>query len=375
MTPGSAHPGDERDAGSASVHPHTPSRWRAGPSVRRAARVLVSVAVLALLALVVDPGDVFGRLSGMRPGWVVVGLALSVVQVVVSAWRWRFTAGRLGIDLRIGAAVREYYLATFLNQALPGGVLGDVGRAWRHAGSVNGGKASSLGSVHAVILERASGQAVMVGVAVVAAGALLAPGGPGIALLPRRPLAGVPATVWAPALLLLAFVSGWLLRRSLHRFARTPTLRRFGADARAALLGPALPVQAAVSLAIVASYVAVFVAAARAVGVETSTGALLPLIPPVLVAMLLPVSVAGWGVREGAAAVLWGSVGLAPADGVAISVAYGLLALVSSLPGAGVLALRPRTTSARARTGGRRRGGSDGSVAGSPRRASRSAEG
>ena len=53
-------------------------------------------------------------------------------------------------------AVREYYLAMFLNQVLPGGVLGDVTRAWRHARLEDTGRA-----VRAVVFERASGQLVM----------------------------------------------------------------------------------------------------------------------------------------------------------------------------------------------------------------------
>ncbi len=53
--------------------------------------------------------------------------------------------------------------------------------------------------------------------------------------------------------------------------------------------------------------------------------------------MLVPAPVAGWGVREATAAALWGAVGLTVVDGVAISAAYGILVLVSSLPGALVL--------------------------------------
>jgi glycosyltransferase 2 family protein len=55
--------------------------------------------------------------------------------------------------------------------------------------------------------------------------------------------------------------------------------------------------------------------------------------------------VAGWGLREGAAAALWGMVGLSMAEGVLVSMAYGVLVLVSSLPGGLVLAGagRPRT--------------------------------
>ena len=69
----------------------------------------------------------------------------------------------------------------------------------------------------------------------------------------------------------------------------------------------------------------------------------LPLVAPVLMTMLIPVTVAGWGLREGTAAVLWGVVGLTAADGVLVSVAYGLLVLFGSLPGA-VFLMSPGTT-------------------------------
>jgi len=127
----------------------------------------------------------------------------------------------------------------------------------------------------------------------------------------------------------------------LRRLLRLPLLASIARDARTALLGTALPVQFATSVAVVGSYLAVFVLAARCVGVDTPAWALLPLVGPVLVTMLVPVTVAGWGLREGAAGALWVTAGLSPADGVAISVAYGLLVLASSAPGAVLLALIP----------------------------------
>jgi hypothetical protein len=60
----------------------------------------------------------------------------------------------------------------------------------------------------------------------------------------------------------------------------------------------------------------------------------------VLLAMALPLSMAGWGLREGAAALLWAAAGLDVAQGVAISISYGLVVLLSTLPGAWVLARR-----------------------------------
>jgi hypothetical protein len=65
----------------------------------------------------------------------------------------------------------------------------------------------------------------------------------------------------------------------------------------------------------------------------------------VLLGATLP-SLAGWGPREGMAAWAFAAAGLGEAQGVATAVVYGVLAVVSSLPGAVVLVvgwLRQRT--------------------------------
>lgn len=314
-------------------------------------RAATSVMLLAVVALVVDVGDVLRRLVGLDIGWVLAAAAVSVVQVIVSAWRWRYTAARLGVALPLPTAVAEYYLGTFLNQLLPGGVLGDVSRAWRHASVEEVSDAPPDAAVHAVILERASGQVVMTMSAAVAA-ALLAIRWREIAVSSAIAVSVALAVCFGVAAAFIAFraVSALVRRRSPHR------VDRFLDDARSALLGGALPVQAVVSVGIVASYVVVFVLGARAVGLEAPTALLALTAPPVLVAMLIPVSVAGWGLREGAAAALWGFVGLPAADGVAVSVAYGLLVFVTSLPGAAVLVLRPRAVRAPDRRGDPSRG-------------------
>jgi hypothetical protein len=63
---------------------------------------------------------------------------------------------------------------------------------------------------------------------------------------------------------------------------------------------------------------------------------MLPLALLVLLAMVLP-SVAGWGPREGGAAWAFSAAGIGAAQGVATAVVYGVMVLVASLPGAGVL--------------------------------------
>ena len=294
------------------------------PMTRRwVVRLCVSFGLLIALAKWLEVSEIADRLAQMQPSWIGLALALSVAQVAASAWRWRFTAGRLGIELPFSIAVREYYLAMFLNQVIPGGVVGDVSRAWRHARAQTLLGSASGPAVRAVILERASGQVVMAMVALLS--------------VASWPL-GLGVTWWWGMLAVGAVVSGfWYWVRDLND---TSLVGRFWRDVRLALFaGLAFPLQFASSVLVVATYLITYVLAARAIGVETPLLVLAPLVAPVLLTMLIPVTVAGWGLREGAAALLWGMAGLTAVDGVAISVAYGLLVLLSTLPGGLVLAL------------------------------------
>jgi bacteriorhodopsin len=53
--------------------------------------------------------------------------------------------------------------------------------------------------------------------------------------------------------------------------------------------------------------------------------------------MAVPMSIAGWGPREGVAAWSFGLAGLGAQQGISAAVVYGVLVLVASLPGAVVL--------------------------------------
>jgi uncharacterized membrane protein YbhN (UPF0104 family) len=298
-----------------------------------ALRVLLTVALLLGLSWWFDLDSVVARLVDMRPGWVTLALGLSVIQVAVLAWRWRFTAHRLGVGLSFVEAWREYYLSIFLNQVLPGGVMGDVSRAWRQARGRNRREQGESGgpAARAVIFERVSAQAVMTSVALLS-----------LLVLPvavSRRSGTMIVTMAAAATVIVVAIGLWCRRQSS---AQSPTGRVLAELVSAHLSPLTFAVQAMSGLFVVATYLATYVAAARAVGVETPFLVILPLVAPVLMTMLIPVTIAGWGLRESAAALLWGAVGLTATDGVAISVAYGLIVLVGSFPGAAILALGRR---------------------------------
>lgn len=306
-------------------------RWLRTPWVQKG---LVSLGLLAAVALWVEPDAVMAEVQRFAPGWMALALVISVLQVMLSAWRWQLTAGLIDVPLRYLYALREYYLALLVNQLLPGGVLGDAGRAHRHAQ-----QSSSKGSAwRAVVIERASGQLAIVLYTLVALLAsplwLTALGFSGLMVV-----AGVVGAVMVMGVTLMI----WLRRSAATLPAWCAAL---GRDMRRGLLRRGVwPRQLLSSLSIVLSYGLVMVCAARAIGVELAALDILALAPVLLLAMLVPLSIAGWGVREGAAAGIWMFVGLPSAQGVAISLAYGVLVLLSSLPGIWVaLASRTRAT-------------------------------
>lgn len=284
----------------------------------------LTLGLLGLLFWQLDLGAVTDTLLAI-PLWLLVPVGVLVVlQVVISAWRWRYTAAALGLTIPAGVAFREYYLATCLNQLLPGGVVGDVNRAWRQ-GLRSGLK---LAAVHSVMIERLSGQLMLGVMAVVGAVAYL----PNVLRLTESK-----AGPWLIALTILAIVAALLLRKRLPVYLSL--LRK---DLRGALLGwRNLSVHLISSALVVSAYLGVFLVLAAGQGNWAGTGSpglLMALCSLLLLAMVIPVTVAGWGVREGVAAALWPLAGLPAEQGVALGIAYGVVNLLWSLPG-GLLAL------------------------------------
>ena len=109
------------------------------------------------------------------------------------------------------------------------------------------------------------------------------------------------------------------------------------ADIREGLLHrSALPAVVLASTVAVLGYAVTFLIAARTAGVTAPISRLLPLALLAMLAMVLP-SIAGWGPREGATAWVFSAAGLGAARGAATAVAYGVMVLAASLPGAVVL--------------------------------------
>lgn len=291
---------------------------------RRGARATVGVLVrlaagAALLAFVVSRADA-GALTLRWDARAGAGLAAAVGLIAVaqglSAARWRLVLGPDDAPpwTRL---LRLYLVGQFFSLFLPTSVGGDAVRAV----AVSRGARRPAWAVSSVVFERMLGVVALV--AMLAIGGWAAPGvfraSAGSATLRIDP---GPAEVAIGVLLLAAAgFAGWrMTMRSgrLRALAAEAAALWTGLAARPAAFGAAL----AASVGVQGAYVAAWLALAAGLRLPVGWGEMLVFVPFVSLAAMVPVTVAGIGVREGAWALLLAPYGVAAADAVAFSLLY-----------------------------------------------------
>ena len=293
-------------------------------------RIGMVVLLFAAMAWLVDLGAALSLLQQTQWQWMILALAVVQVQIVLSAWRWQMTAVRLGHNLSLMVAIREYYLASAVNMSMPGGITGDALRA------VRARRGSTLGvATQGVVLERLAGQLALFFITL--AGWLCWP------LLMGNDTPDIASRLIATVLAVLVCVG--LMKWCISRFTNSRLalwVNSFGLAIHRAWMSDNqwLP-QTVLSVAIVLSYLLVFALCAQALDRALPVNAVVTLVPLVLMSMIVPFTIGGWGIREAVAAVLWPLAGLSAESGIASSVLYGVIILVGSIPGS-LLALHRR---------------------------------
>jgi len=337
-------PGGEPGASPAAV-PGASPHARRRTALLRTLQAFVTIALFVLLWRFADGADAAQVLLGVNPLFIIAALLALTLHTVLAAERWRLTAGALGLPLGRWHALREYYLAQLVNSTVPGGVVGDASRAVRSRG-----QAGLTVAAQAVVVERFAGQVAVIATMVVAiAVTTLVPGG----LDWPAWMLGLAAAITAGCLVGL----GLLLAATRLPGRVGPRLTELSRTAAIALVGRRVVLkQVALSAGTTACILAAFAFCALAVGLSLPVAAILTLVPLILLTTLIPITISGWGLREGAAAALLPLAGATTSASLAASVAFGLVGLVAVLPGAAVvwMSSRERSSTARVARAGRR---------------------
>jgi uncharacterized membrane protein YbhN (UPF0104 family) len=292
-----------------------------------ALKIAVSVFLLWFLLHTYDFSEVAGRLRSIAPEYFALVIVLELFAVGFATWRWMIILHVVDVFIKFRAALPIVYIGLFFNQVLPSNLGGDVVRVWRiflHGAPV--GRA-----VGSVMLDRAMA---LVGLALVVLATLpfvFSFTGDRLAL---QGLAGLVLLIFGGFGVLLAIDK---VLSPLARFVPEKlwqSLLVLAQDSRLLCSAPrtGLPAVALGAANQILMAVMVFVLAVG-MGIEVSLIACLALVPPVVLASMLPISMAGWGVREGAMVAALGFAGVPAGDALALSVLFGISIFLVSFPG------------------------------------------
>jgi hypothetical protein len=307
-------------------------------------RLGVSALMLAVLVAKVpsfDLADLVPRWSLASALWLAVAAALTLSGIALSALRWQKVLDALEIRTGLRRLMSHYLAGQFVSNVLPTTIGGDVLRVSRLSRDTG----ESPGTFASVVLERLTGWLVLPIITI--AGFALNPG--------LRHLGNATSVALALAVGTLVLLAGVLTAagstRLGGRFAARAGWRRFigavhlGIDRLRSHPGAAANVLMA-GFAYQLALVLAAVAAAQALGLRPAgLTALLAFFPAVLIAQVLPISMAGLGVREGAFVLFLGPLGVASEQAIALGLLLYLLNLGVSLLGAPAFAAGGRQRS------------------------------
>ncbi len=289
-----------------------------------AVKLSLTVVLVALIAAKVDLGAALDRVQQLPLWAAVAALSLAMAQVVLNAWRWRVVAAAEGGRLAPANALRSVFQGLFFNQALPSVVGGDALRVLHATRSgLDPGPA-----VRSVILDRIAGMGALVLLAALSQPMFLARVD---SVAARGATLGVVALGIGGLAAILALASMPMDWRRFRPVAAAVTLSRTARYicARPALLVPVL----GLSLAGHVLFLFGVICLADGLGLRIGLADCLAVVPVALLLAMAPVSIAGWGVREGVMVAGLGLMGVNPDGALALSVLMGLVVLATSLPG------------------------------------------
>lgn len=296
---------------------------------RRIMQAIVTVTLLGLIVWAIDVDKALVHLGQVKPIVLLLVLALVLIQNDIVTTRWASLLATLADPLPHHRLLRMQYMGLFAQLFLPASIGGAAVRAWM----VHRAGTGLAAAINSVILDRLAaflGLATLTLLVLPFVWTLLFDATLSRTLYLGLAAAGVAAAIlgavlwrWPPSFwfdrLETSFLAPLtrLLRDTGHRILRPWLITKV---LGLTLLGQSL------------TMVSVFVLAQGA-GIQVNLIDCLFLMPPVMLLASLPISVAGWGVREGAMIVAFGLIGVEREAALVLSVQFALIGAMTALIG------------------------------------------
>lgn len=283
-------------------------------------RILVSLALLYLALRGINFAAIQSRLSQINLGWIALAALITVIQIFVGALRWREISQLCQAPLTDLQAFRYNMIGAFFNQTLPSSIGGDAVRLWL----VNRTGAGWRAATYSILTDRAIG---LIALALIIVGSLpwsyglIANSNGRMALL----VVDFGALAGGLGFLLLghlpwSWLKTWWPTKHIHACSVIANKVIFNQRS-----GPKI---ALLSLTVHVLAVVIAWCAVRSIAAPAEFGQVFLLIPPIMLITMMPISIAGWGVREATMMVTFGYAGLVPADGTVVSILFGAVSFM-----------------------------------------------
>ncbi|QIG93341.1 MULTISPECIES: lysylphosphatidylglycerol synthase transmembrane domain-containing protein [unclassified Bradyrhizobium] len=296
-------------------------------------KILISAALLYFSLRKVNLYDLASRIQVESLSWLGLAIAVTFLQIFLGVLRWREIGVECGAPLETSQAMRFNVIGTFFNQTLPSSIGGDAVRLWLVARAGAGWRAAT----YSIFVDRAVG---LIALAVVIAATLpwsyrLISDPHGWTALLLLDLAGLAAGFG----FLLIGVLPWPW---LARWWATHHIHACAVIANRVLFSRAHGLKVAtLSIAIHVVTVVIAWCVVKSIAAPVTFGEIFQLLPPVMLITMMPISIAGWGVREATMALAFGYAGLIANEGVNVSLLFGAVTFVVGVFGGLVWILSP----------------------------------
>jgi uncharacterized membrane protein YbhN (UPF0104 family) len=283
-------------------------------------KILVSAALLYLALRRANFSDLASRINIASLGWIGMAIAVTFLQIFVGVLRWREVSAECGAPLGTMQAMRYNVIGAFFNQTLPSSIGGDAVRLWLVARGGAGWRAAT----YSIFVDRAIG---LVALAVIIVASL--PWSSRLISDPhgRSALLLVDFAALAGGVGFLAL--GRLPWPWLKRWWGTHHLHACSVIANRVIFsrkhGPKIAV-----LSVLVHVLAVVIAwcVVQSIAAPVVFSQIFQLVPPVMLITMLPISIAGWGVREATMGLAFGYAGLITNEGVNVSLLFGAVSFI-----------------------------------------------
>jgi uncharacterized membrane protein YbhN (UPF0104 family) len=279
------------------------------------AKIVISAALLYLALRKVDLSELFSRFTVTSLFWIGLAIAVTFLQIFIGVLRWREISSECGAPLELAQAMRYNVIGTFFNQTLPSAIGGDAVRLWLVARAGAGWRAAT----YSIFVDRAIG---LIALAIVIFASLPwsyrlitdEHGRSALLLLDVAALAGSLGFLILGALK-WPWLKSWWATHHIHACAVIANRVIFSRSRG--------PLVAILSLLVHVLTAVIGWCVIQSITAQVGFGQIFLLIPPVMLITMMPISIAGWGLREATMSLAFGFAGLAASEGVNVSLLFG----------------------------------------------------